>query len=71
MWRNGLTIVDLDTWEQRMLSDGSQGESISGFRWASDTRFLYWTDPRKGLGKSPEPILFLLWILMVKIEQIY
>ena len=52
MWRNGLTIVDLDTWEQRMLSDGSQGESISGFRWASDTRFLYWTDPRStGVGK--------------------
>ena len=53
MWRNGLTIVDLDTWEQRMLSDGSQGESISGFRWASDTRFLYWTDPRStGVGKK-------------------
>ena len=50
-WRKGLTIVNLDTWEQRMLSNGSQGESISSFRWASDDRFFY-SPAYQGVGRN-------------------
>lgn len=52
MYRRGLQIVDLDTWESRTLSKGGQGESISNFRWVSDDRFLYWTNPFIEAGKE-------------------
>lgn len=52
MQRAGITLVDLDTMEQRMLSDGSSEESISMFRWVSDDRFLYRNDPFQKKGKK-------------------
>lgn len=52
MFRRGLRIIDLDTWESRTLSDGSQGEGVDNFMWVSNDRFLYWTNPFLETGKE-------------------
>ncbi len=52
MRRTGLTVLNTDTMESRILSDGSPGESISYFRWVSDNRFIYRTDPFEQQGRN-------------------
>lgn len=52
MRRTGLTLLDLETMNTRILSDGSPGESISYFKWVTDERFIYRTDPFEQQGRS-------------------